>query len=185
MSDLELIAQIKQDPASFSILFREYYLPIYGYIFRRTGEAEAAADIASETFAKAFKSIPYFNYRGIAIKVWLYRIATNEINLYHRNQTKRNSYISRLDPSLIQQYHQYIEDDKLILEHELEKHQQYLEVLHQLKTLPLKYQEVISLRYFEDKDNKEIAEILNMNEGTLKSILSRGLEKLRNRCNPI
>jgi RNA polymerase sigma-70 factor (ECF subfamily) len=52
-----------------------------------------------------------------------------------------------------------------------------------LKTLPLKYQEVIALKYFEGKENKEIAEILNINEGTLKSLLSRGLEKLRKKCN--
>jgi RNA polymerase sigma-70 factor (ECF subfamily) len=38
---------------------------------------------------------------------------------------------------------------------------------------------VISLKYFEGKDNKEIAEILRIKEGTLKSLLSRGLEKLR------
>ena len=48
---------------------------------------------------------------------------------------------------------------------------------------PVKYQEVIALRYFEGKDNKEIAEILNINEGTLKSLLSRGIEKLRVKCN--
>jgi len=43
--------------------------------------------------------------------------------------------------------------------------------LAQLKTLPVKYQEVISLRYFEGKENKEIAEILDINEGTLKSLI--------------
>ena len=57
--------------------------------------------------------------------------------------------------------------------------------MHELKTLPVKYQEVISLRYFEGKDNKEISEILGINEGTLKSLLSRGLEKLRKKCNRI
>jgi RNA polymerase sigma-70 factor (ECF subfamily) len=58
-------------------------------------------------------------------------------------------------------------------------------VVNELKTLPVKYQEVISLRYFEGKENKEIVEILNINEGTLKSLLSRGLEKLRKKCNQI
>jgi len=41
------------------------------------------------------------------------------------------------------------------------------------------------LRYFEAKENKEIAEILDIKEGTLKSLLSRGLEKLREKCNQI
>jgi len=60
-----------------------------------------------------------------------------------------------------------------------------MSVLKELKTLPVKYQEVIALRYFEGKENKEIAEILNINEGTLKSLLSRGVEKLRQKCNQI
>jgi RNA polymerase sigma-70 factor (ECF subfamily) len=58
-------------------------------------------------------------------------------------------------------------------------------VLKELKTLPIKYQEVISFKYFEGKENKEIAEILLIKEGTLKSLISRGLEKLRKKCNQI
>jgi RNA polymerase sigma-70 factor (ECF subfamily) len=46
--------------------------------------------------------------------------------------------------------------------------------------LPPKYQEVIALKYFEDKELKEIAEILSKPEGTVKSLLHRGIEKLRN-----
>jgi len=69
------------------------------------------------------------------------------------------------------------------LETELQRHEQFITILNGLKTLPIKFQEVISLRYFEGKENKEIAEILDMNEGTLKSLLSRGLEKLRVKCN--
>ena len=45
--------------------------------------------------------------------------------------------------------------------------------------MDLKYQEVIALRYFESKDIREIGEILNKPEGTVKSLLLRGLEKLR------
>jgi RNA polymerase sigma-70 factor (ECF subfamily) len=69
------------------------------------------------------------------------------------------------------------------MEAELSRHQQFADILTQLKDLPVKYQEVISLRYFEGKDNKEICEILDRNEGTIKSLLSRGLEKLRKKCN--
>jgi RNA polymerase sigma-70 factor (ECF subfamily) len=76
-------------------------------------------------------------------------------------------------------------EDRKEIETELEKRDQFLLVLKELKTLPVKYQEVIALRYFEGKENKEIVEILNINEGTLKSLLSRGMEKLRQKCNQI
>ena len=77
----------------------------------------------------------------------------------------------------------YLHEDKEELEVELQNHHQFLDVQKALKTLPEKYQEVIALRYFEGKSNKEIAEILGINEGTLKSLLSRGVEKLRIKCN--
>jgi RNA polymerase sigma-70 factor (ECF subfamily) len=76
-------------------------------------------------------------------------------------------------------------EDRKEIEAELQKHDQFLAILRGLKELPVKYQEVIALRYFEGKENKEIVEILNINEGTLKSLLSRGLEKLRQKCNQI
>jgi RNA polymerase sigma-70 factor (ECF subfamily) len=50
--------------------------------------------------------------------------------------------------------------------------------------LPAKYQDVIALRYFEGKSIREIAEILGKREGTIKSLLSRGLEKIRKKLPP-
>jgi RNA polymerase sigma-70 factor (ECF subfamily) len=70
-------------------------------------------------------------------------------------------------------------DEKEIMENELKAHDLYNKVRSKLPQLDIKYQEVIALRYFEQKTNKEVSEILNKNEGTVKSLLSRGLEKLR------
>jgi RNA polymerase sigma-70 factor (ECF subfamily) len=115
--------------------------------------------------------------------VWLYRIATNEVNLYFRHKQKQNSVFDRLNIKDMNIFNNYMEEDRNGIETELQKHNQFVAVLKELKTLPVKYQEVIALRYFEGKTNKEIAEILNLNEVTLKSLLSRGLEKLRMKCN--
>ena len=185
MTEIELLNSIKNNPADFSELFKLYYKPIFGYIIRRTGDFDDTADIAANTFLKAFIHINNFSYKGISVKVWLYRIATNEINLYFRHKQKHNSLFERIDLADINIFNNYLYEDKKELEMELQKHDQFLAVLESLKTLPVKYQEVISLRYFEGKDNKEIIEILNINEGTLKSLLSRGLEKLREKCNQI
>jgi RNA polymerase sigma-70 factor (ECF subfamily) len=185
MAEIELLNRIKSNPAEFSELFKLYYKPIFGYILRRTGNFDEAADITADTFLKAFRHIKNFSYKGISIKVWLYRIATNELNLYNRQKKKHNSIFDRLDIKDKDLFAGYISEDKKEYESELQKHDQFLLVLKGLKTLPVKYQEVISLKYFEGKDNKEIAEILLIKEGTLKSLLSRGLEKLRETCNQI
>ena len=185
MTEIELLNRIKNNPADFSELFKLYYKPIFGYILRRTGDFDDTADIAADTFLKAFRHINNFSYKGISVKIWLYRIATNEVNLYFRHKQKHNSIFERIDFENLNLFNNYLREDKKELETELQRHHQFLTVLKGLKTLPVKYQEVISLRYFEGKDNKEIVEILNINEGTLKSLLSRGLEKLREKCNQI
>jgi RNA polymerase sigma-70 factor, ECF subfamily len=185
VTEIELLNRIKNNPADFSELFKFYYKPIFGYILRRTGDFDDTADIAADTFLKAFRHINNFSYKGISVKIWLYRIATNEVNLYFRHKQKHNSIFERIDFENLNLFNNYLREDKKELETELQRHHQFLTVLKGLKTLPVKYQEVISLRYFEGKDNKEIVEILNINEGTLKSLLPRGLEKLREKCNQI
>lgn len=185
MSERELLDKIKKNPELFSALFNLYYKPIFGYILRRSGDFDNTADLAAETFYKAFQHIHRFSYKGISVKVWLYRIATNEINMFFRNKKKQDSLFERIDFENKKMFQLFLQEDRMELEIELHKHEQFLTIQKQLKTLSIKYQEVISLKYFEGKSNKEIAEILNLREGTLKSLLSRGLEKLREKCNQI
>ena len=185
MDEADLLNIIRKTPEKFSELFRLYYKPIFGYVLRRTGNFDDTADIAADTFLKAFRNINNFRYTGISVKIWLYRIATNEVNLYFRHRQKHNSLFERVTVEDKNIFNSYLAEDKNEIESELQQHEQFMLILKELKTLPVKYQEVISLRYFEGKDNKEIAEILSINEGTLKSLLSRGLEKLRQKCNQI
>lgn len=183
MDEKDLLERIKKSPEAFSELFRSYYQPIFGYIMRRTGNFDDAADIAADTFLKAFRNINNFSYSGISVKVWLYRIATNELNLYFRFKQRHASIFERIITEDKDIFDHFLADDRKEVEAEFQKHDQFLLVQKELKTLPLKYQEVIALKYFEGKENKEIVQILNINEGTLKSLLSRGLEKLRKKCN--
>lgn len=183
MDETDLLERIRKRPEAFSELFKLYYQPIFGYVIRRTGNFDDAADISADTFLKAFRNIHNFRYSGISVKVWLYRIATNEINLYFRFKQRHTSIFERIITEEKDLFNNYLTDDRKEIEAEFQKHDQLLLVQKELKTLPVKYQEVIALKYFEGKDNKEISEILNINGGTLKSLLSRGLEKLRQKCN--
>jgi RNA polymerase sigma-70 factor (ECF subfamily) len=185
MDEADLLDRIRKSPESFGELFKLYYQPIFGYIIRRTGSFDDTADIAADTFFKAFQHIHKFKYTSIAVKVWLYRIATNEVNLYFRHKQKYNSIFERIGFEDRKIFEGYMDEDRKEIEAELQRHEQFLIIQMELKKLPIKYQEVIALRYFEGKENKEIIEILDINEGTLKSLLSRGLKKLRQNCNQI
>ncbi len=129
VTEIELLNRIKKNHDEFSELFKLYYKPIFGYIFRRTGDFDDTADIASNTFHNAFRYIDNFNYKGISIKVWLYRIATNEVNLHFRHKQKSNSLFERIDFENKNLFSKYISEDKKELELELQRHEQFIEVL--------------------------------------------------------
>ena len=177
----QLIFQIKSEPSKFGILFDKLYPLIFRYIFNRTTNFEISQEIASETFMKAFLNIHSFNWQGISISYWIYRIATNEISQYFRKQKYRPSSIELLIESRgwdIADPRTTIEN-KSAIEAEVEKHQHFKQVQEQIKLLSLPYQEVLSLRYFEKKSLKEIALILDKPEGTIKSLHSRAIARLK------
>ncbi len=176
----ELLLRIQSDRKEFGILFDHYYKPIFGYLYRRTGTYDLAKDMAAETFLKAFLKIDSFVWKDIAISSWLYRIATNEANQFFRKRKYKAAALeSMVDFDLATQVDG--EEERQALETELKQHDDFILIQQKLSLLNIRYQEVIALRYFENKDNREISAILGKPEGTIKSLLSRGLEKLRRR----
>lgn len=176
----ELLKRIRTDPQAFSILYDHHYNSIFAYIFRRLGHYETARDIAAETFLKAFQHIGRFQWKSIPLSSWLFRIASNEINAYLRKSKYKPTCLEDMALRFYLSYEEGIETEKASLEKAFRENEEFVTVQQQLLQLDLKYQEVIALRFFENKSIKEIAAILGKNEGTVKSLLSRGLDKLRN-----
>ncbi|CAM4424693.1 sigma-70 family RNA polymerase sigma factor [Paenibacillus alkaliterrae] len=112
---------------------------------------------------------------------WLYRIANNEIKLYYRNPHSRTDSFDRmLERSDTEPMADYILEEELIqAQEELARHDQFLFFQQKIKELPLKYQEVLSLRYFEQKSVRDNGHILGKSDGTVKLLLHRGIEKLK------
>jgi len=179
-----LVKQAQKDPGAFGKLYDHYYPKIFGYVLRRTASLEIAQDITSETFFEALRKLWQFHWRSISFSSWLYRIATNEINQYFRKAERRKSF--SLEELQEQGFEPVSPQDPVseLLEgqEELRQHQEFLQIQEKIVQLPAKYQAVITLRFFEQKQIKEIAEILGKKEGTIKSLLHRAVEKLREPC---
>lgn len=177
----EFIEQCRASPTAFGQVFDIWYKPVFGYILRRTADYDLSKDIAAETFLKAFLKINSFQWRGISLSAWLYRIATNELNQYYRSSKYKPQSLQQLleNPQMEKLLHQQDDDEREIMEKEMQGFNDFNLIRTNLLKLDIKYQEVIALRYFEQKTNTEISAILDKNEGTIKSLLSRGLEKLR------
>ncbi len=141
---------------------------------------ETALDITAETFFKALKNIRSFRWRNISFSAWLYKIASNEINGYFRKGFYRVVSLDDLREKGFQPVSpRELEEELLAAQEALQKQQAFLLCREKISQLPLKYQEVIALRFFAGKQLKEIVEITGKPEGTVKSLLHRGIEKLK------
>jgi RNA polymerase sigma-70 factor (ECF subfamily) len=174
-----IIENARADPRLFGELYDAYYPKIFGYLFRITGDYSVSCDICSETFLKAWINLGSFTWKGISISSWFFKIATNELNQYFRKK-KYHPY-SLIDLSVLEiEYPDSLSrSDDMILKRDQDD--EFKNVLQKLKLLPPKYQKVIALKYFEEMSIREIGEILGKKEGTVKSLLSRGLGKLKNK----
>jgi RNA polymerase sigma-70 factor (ECF subfamily) len=181
LNEEQLLKDIENDPQVFGQVYEAFYNNIFGYVYRRTTDYEAARDIAAETFLKAYININKFKWRNISMLYWLYKIATNELNKYFNSNKYSGGSLRRIREEYGIDITDYsnAETENIKVQEELEKHQEFMRVNNSIKKLNTKYQDVISLRFFEHKSIKEISVILNKKEGTVKSLLSRGIEKLK------
>jgi len=181
LNEEQLLKDIENDPQKFGQVYEAFHNKIFGYIYRRTTDYEAARDITAETFLKANVNIHKFKWRNISMLYWLYTIATNELNKYFNSRKYKPHSLCRIQ----EEYgiditdHSNAETESIKLHDDLEKHQEFMRINDLIRTLDIKYQDVISLRFFEHKSIKDIAMILDKKEGTIKSLLSRGIEKLK------
>jgi len=181
LNEEKLLKEIENDPQKFGEIYEAFYKKIFGYVFRRTTNYDAAKDIVAETFLKAYTGIGKFKWRNISVLYWLYRIATNELNKYFNSRKYMPESLSRIHEEYGVDITDYsnAETERIQLEKDLEKHQEFMRINDLIKKLDIKYQDVISLRFYEQKPIKEIAIILGKREGTIKSLLSRGINKLK------
>lgn len=167
------IQAAQQDPARFRPLYDRYFESIFRFIYRRTADEALSSDICSKVFLKALQKINGYSFQGVPFSSWLFRLATNEVAQYYRQQKKKR-VIS------IEEMHLH----SIIDENEPENRDQMLQdmiaALDQLKEKDLI---LIELRFFEERPFKEIAEIIGITESNAKMKTYRALEKIKKLMN--
>jgi len=179
----QLIEQAKQNSLAFGRLFDRYHDEIFNYILHRTANVELAKDLTAETFYRVLQKLWTFRWQNVRFSAWLFRVASNEVNGHFRKY--KNFKTLPLDDSDTRM-NMISQENRHEMERASKEMREYLlfENLHQaISLLKVKYQEVITLRFFENKKVKEISEILNKPEGTVKSLIHRALDQLNRRLN--
>lgn len=153
---------------AFGQIYDLYFKKIYRFIFFRVGHKESAEDLTEEVFLKAFSKIGSIKETK-AFEGWLYQIARNLVIDYYR-QKKLTVALDEIENTL-----EY--ESNVVNNLDLEQDQKVL--LRHMKELPSDQQVVIKLKFFDDLENHEIAELLNKTEGSIRVIQHRAINKLQ------
>jgi len=165
--------QSKNDPEAYAKLYDEYVKRIYRFVYFKISSHEEAEDITSEVFLKAWNYLTdkkeVKSFAGL-----LYRIARNLIIDHYRARATKPVTTSTItiDEETIEVGDGGAWTEKLQIKLEGE------DVLKALKKLKQEYQEVITLRYVDELDIDEIAEIVGKGKIAVRVTLHRALKKL-------
>lgn len=172
-SDAELIELAKADPESFGLLMERYQIPLFRYIRRLTQlPKEDAEDLLQEVFIKIYQKLNEYN-ELLKFSSWAYRIAHNHIVDFFRKIGARPRTNSLEDYELAK-----LLTSKTDIARDLDSKDCLEKMKASLEKLPLKYKEVLVLRFLEEKSYEEIMDILRKPKGTVATLIARGREML-------
>jgi RNA polymerase sigma-70 factor, ECF subfamily len=169
----QILQRTKKDPKAFGELYEKHFDRIFNYVFRQTDDEDLTADLCSQTFLIALNNINKYEFRGVPFSAWLYKIASNEVNKHYRK--KKNDKVFSLEEVRVRELFGQANED---WDEEL-----ISQLIQYLKQLPTEMLEVLELRFFEDKDFKDIAFILDITESGAKMRTYRALDRLRKKFN--
>ena len=172
-SDAELVKGcLAGDHAAWETIVRQHHQRIYNLAYRFTGRFEEAEDLAQEIFLKVYRSLGSYRPQSGALITWMVRIGRNHlIDHYRKFRTER----SRTD-SLEVEYEKAEENPARYAgpEEALEQRELSERVHRALLRISEDLREVVILRDLEEFSYDEIAEILKVPVGTVKSRINRG-----------
>ena len=170
VDERERIALAKSgDVLAWEALVEEHQQPVFRLAYLMLGDADDAADVAQETFIRAYRALPRVDAER-PLRPWLLSIASNLSRNWRRSAGRYFFALQRLLWSMpqaaapVQQAEQRLEADA---------------VRQAVRQLSRPDQEIIYLRYYLDCSEAEMAEVLGVAAGTVKSRLHRALARLK------
>ena len=172
---LQLIAKFKEgDTAAFEQLVRLYQDRVYSLCRYLLGNAHEAEDAAQDSFIKAYRNLRHFT-PDASFYTWLYRITVNTCLDYKKRPFFSSLFMRSSDDEEFQAWEL---PDELSPERLYESKQMGLALQRALQKISPKLKVVIVLKEVEGLTYEEIAEVLDISMGTVKSRISRAREEL-------
>jgi RNA polymerase sigma-70 factor, ECF subfamily len=184
--EASIVAELKAgSEEAYNWLIVHYHQPIYSLVYRIVNDPADAADTTQEVFIKVFRGMKSFNGQS-SLKTWLYRIAIHEASNQRRWWFRHKSKESPLEAQEDQNGNSFGLVNTLVdtgeSPLELLAHEEIrARVEGELRQVSEPYRTVVLLRDIEGLSYEEIAEVLQVSLGTVKSRLIRGREALKKR----
>lgn len=174
-ADTELVWRIQRgDMAAFEVLFLKYQGPIYRTALAVTRDAGAAEEVLQDCFYKTYLNIMNITGEG-SLSPWLHRVAVNlSCNAIKKRRVRFEALDDVAESMMTADPHQ--SPESVVEQSELR-----VKMRDAINALPLKHRVVVALHYLQDFSLPEIAYILDLPVGTVKSRLHHARKALRDR----
>jgi RNA polymerase sigma-70 factor (ECF subfamily) len=177
LSDEQLVLRCQNDDHdAFTVLVNRYKDRIHWLVRRMVGGPDDE-DLTQEVFIKVYRALPGFR-GGSSFKTWIFRIAHNHCLSDLRNKARRGEHLS-IEEEGDEKIHCLLPDTRSDLEREIEKRDLSQSIRTLMERLPPQYREVLTLFYIEQARYEEIAEIMGIPLGTVKTHIHRARLRLR------
>ena len=180
-----VIADLKAgSEEAYAYLIGEFHQPIYNLVYRMMNDPSDAADATQEVFLKVFRGMKHFHGES-SLKTWIYRIALHEAANRRRWWFRHKSHETSIEPVEAGDIG-FAGEDRLVDPHESPfenfAHQEVRAAVERgLNEVPDPYRTALILRDLEEMSYEEIAEVLQISLGTVKSRITRGRDALRDK----
>jgi RNA polymerase sigma-70 factor (ECF subfamily) len=154
------------DPQAPGSLVKRHYAELYRYAFSVLGEERAAEDAVHDAFERAFSALGRYSerrLRAMKLRPWMYRITLNVA----RNRLRQRREVPLVEISAVDS-----------AGHD-ERREDVMDALGALGKLPERQRVAVTLRYLQDLPYAEICSVTGWPEGTAKTLVRRGLMRLR------
>lgn len=166
------------DADAFEQLVLKYQSQIYNLCFRMSGNAEDAADLSQEAFIKAWNHLESFHFEA-AFSTWLYRLASNTCLDFLRSAKRRPQISLTVEDSDGEEGILDVPDSAATPEECLIAAEESRLLSQAMNALEPEQRQILTLRVVNEMSYADIADILRIREGTVKSRLSRARDALR------
>ena len=171
--------------SAFDYLVSSYHASVYNLVYGILGDAADAADVTQDVFLRVFRGIRGFR-RSSSLKTWLYRVSVRQA-LNHRRWCWRHHRLQISIDSDEQETNATLElrDLEATPYEQCAAHEMQATVRRALAALPTVFRSVVILRDLEGLSYDEIAEVVEVSVGTVKSRILRGRRMLREILDPV